>query len=199
MPVPRVSAARLAATLTIVAALVAGCSDDSPEPSATNDALPTNDAQAATGDTIKGDSYTFAAPKGWEQRDKEDAGVATIDVAVVDPDDDDGFVDNINVSEQPQLAQFTDVEALAGSAEQGLGLSNAKDIKIVDPIALDGNEAAVITATLTRGESEYDVIQYYVPHGDTGYIVNFSFNEDRPVAEQQAVAQSVAAGWKWTS
>ncbi|RYI99300.1 MAG: hypothetical protein EON52_26200 [Actinomycetales bacterium] len=195
------SRTRLVATvLTASLALTAcGGNDDKKADDATSsDSAPA--VAASTGEEQSTSDFSFNAPDGWKANDGSAAPSINFEVLAIDPDDKDGFSDNVNVVSEPAIARYDDLDDRAKAAEKGLAGLQTEGLKVDEPVTVDGEDAAVISATATAGGGQYDIIQYYVSHGDDkGYVVTFSFSTDRPEAEQQEIAQSVAASWKWKS
>jgi len=193
-PMRLIAALALSSTL-----LLAGCggsdsSDDDKKPSSDGSAA-TSTAQAATGEKQTTDAFSFSAPDGWEHNDQ---AAPTALAFAYDPQDNDGFADNVNVIEDKTLAG-----AGAGDIERGakasLESADAEDITVGDPITIDGVDAVTITSTFNLNGNKYAVLQYAVPRDDTGYVITFSYSLDRPESEQAEIAESVAASWKWAS
>lgn len=178
--------------------LLAGCggSDSDDDKSSRPDGSGgTSTAQAATGEKQTTEAFSFSAPEGWEHNDE----VASAALAFAyDPQDDDGFADNINVIEDKTLAK-ADADDIERGATASLKSVNAEDIKVGDPITIAGADAVTITSVFNMNGNKYAVVQYAVPHGDTGYVITFSYSPDRPRAEQFQIAESVAASWQWAS
>jgi hypothetical protein len=150
----------------------------------------------ATGLELTTDAFTFSAPEGWES--PEDAAPQAIAFAI-DVDDKDGFADNINVLSEDGVTKFPDLDERGKAAKASLEKSQAKEITIEEPIQLDGEAAATITAQLTLRGIDYRTLQLAVVHDDRGYIITFSFSDDLSADMQRQIAESVAASWAWTS
>ena len=190
----------VAAVLTASLALTACGGSDDTKSSDEKKSDPGATVAASTGEVQSTSDFSFNAPDGWKANDGSAAPSINFEVLAIDPDDKDGFSDNVNVVSEPAIANYDDLDDRAKAAEKGLASLKTEGLKVQDPVTIDGEDAAVISAEATAGAGTYDIIQYYVAHGDDdGYVITFSFSTDRPDAEQNEIAQSVAASWKWKS
>jgi hypothetical protein len=149
----------------------------------------------ATGDVITSDGFSFNAPKGWS--DAKESFPAAVAVAA-DRGDTDGFADNVNVIADPTVVG-ADVEKLETSAENVLNRAGAKDVKVEDPLTIDGEEAARISAVQELNGTRYPTEQFAVDHDGKGYVVTFSFSDTVSEDDRDKLAESVLATWKWSS
>jgi len=193
----RVAALAIVSTLTL-----AGCgggdggSDDTAESdTTTSETAPADDVEPADGDTISSDAFEFSVPEGWKDSSQATPGAL---VLAADTTDDDGFSDNVNVISDDTVAG-ADREQLEDSVEKVLKGVNAKDVQVKDPTRIDGEEAVRVGAIFEQNGTKYRTEQYAVAHDDKGYVVTFSFSEDVPEADRDAVADSVLTTWKWAS
>jgi hypothetical protein len=198
----RVAALAVVSTLTL-----AGCggsdgddtsSDGSSDSSSSTDAPDKDDASdvaPATGDTITADGFSFKAPQGWT--DAKDVNPSAIALAA-NRQDTDGFADNVNVISDPTIVG-ADMDKLESSIEKVLTNANAKDVQVEDPIDVDGEEAARISALFELNGNKYRTEQFAVDHDGKGYVVTFSFSEDVPDADRDELAESVLQTWTWGS
>ncbi|KQY56095.1 hypothetical protein ASD11_16660 [Aeromicrobium sp. Root495] len=191
----RIAAVALTASLALTAC--GGGDDKKSSDDTSGDSKAT--AAAATGAEQSADDFTFNAPDGWEAKDASAMPSVNFEVLAADPNDKDGFTDNVNVVSDPAIANFQDLDDRADAAKKGLAMLSTENMKVEDPVSLDGDDATVISYTAKVGSNKIDQRQYYVAHGDNGYVVTFSYSEDRPDAEQQEIAESVAASWSWKS
>jgi hypothetical protein len=190
----RVAALAVVSTLTL-----AGCGgsdgDDAPSGDASSSADAPDDVAPATGDTITADGFSFKAPEGWT--DAKDVNPSAIALAA-NRQDTDGFADNVNVIADPTIVG-ADMDKLESSIEKVLTNANAKDVEVEDPIDVDGEEAARISAAFELNGNRYRTEQFAVDHDKKGYVVTFSFSENVPDDERDKVAESVLATWTWGS
>jgi hypothetical protein len=180
----------LAAALTVT---LAGCFSPSPaSPGTGESAPPAISVDPATGETITGTGYSFTAPEGWSIPDSTPAGVDTV---VADQADADGFFDNLNVVLSPAGAVTPEQVETAGVAElEGVG---ATDVQVHPRIAIAGAESAHLSAMLTSSGVTYQFEQYYATDTDRTCVITFSFSDDVPAADREALAESVLATWTW--
>lgn len=188
----------VAAVLTASLALTACGGSDDKKSSDQKSSSSAPSVPASTGEEQSTDDFAFNAPDDWKANDGSAMPSINFEVLAIDPDDKDGFSDNVNVVAEPAIANYKDLDDRAEAAEKGLAGLKTDGLKVQDPVTIDGDDAAVISAKATAGGGQYDIIQYYVAHGDDlGFVITFSFSTDRPDSEQQEIAQSVAASWKW--
>ena len=113
-------------------------------------------------------------------------------------EDEDGFVDNINVVTDSTIVGLERAD-LEDAAKQVLADASATQIRTQDPVQVDGEEAVHISAFFELSDPKYRVEQYAVVHDETGYLVTLSFSPDVPAAERDAVSESILTTWKWDS
>jgi hypothetical protein len=179
-------------TLVLASALVlAGCSSSGPAAPDTD--VPDSGAAPATGELISGDGYSYNVPDGWGLPPSEVSTGA--DTLAVDLTDDDGFSDNVNVLLSPAGEISSDQVESAGPPElEGSGASN---VEVRPRVGIAGEESAHLTALFGSGAVSYQIDQYYPTHDGQTYVVTFSFSEDVPEADREALADSVLASWTW--
>lgn len=193
----RLAATLAACTMTLALTGCGGGSDSKAEPSPSTGSKGSEGSTSvkpSSGDTISGKGFTFRAPEGWKKNDGAQLPSIEFLALAVDPSDDDGFADNVNVIEDPTVVGVDDL----GKLEDGLTsvLQNvATDVSIGDRIEVDGEKTAVVMAAYPK----YRTVQHVMSHADTGYVVTYSFSLDLPKDEQLALASSVANSWKWAS
>jgi hypothetical protein len=200
----RVAALAIVSTLTL-----AGCggsdgdSDDAADTTSStadapdgdsDDAPDTIDAPAATGDAITAEGFTFNAPEGWT--DAKDAAPSALAVAA-NRQDPDGFADNINVIADATVVG-AGIDKIEDSATKVLKGVDATDVEVEDPVTIDGEEAARISAVLEQGGAKYHTEQFALSHDGKGYVITFSFSESVPDDDRDALAESVLTTWKWS-
>ena len=189
-------------TLVLASALVlAGCSlsgpaapdTDTDTDTGTGTEAPTSGAVPATGELISGDGYSYNVPDGWGLPPTDvNTGADTL---AVDLTDDDGFSDNVNVLLSPAGEISSDQVESAGPPElEGSGASN---VEVRPRVGIAGEESAHLTALFSSGGVTYQIDQYYPTHDGQTYVVTFSFSEDVPETDREALADSVLASWTW--
>lgn len=192
--------------LAIAAAIaLAGCSSPSPESNPTTAAAPSASApsaapsepgvEPASGTTIKGNGYSFTAPKGWEVPDDEKP--AGVDTVVADLNDTDGFSDNMNVLLSPAGEVTPDQVESQGPAE----LEGAGATKVIkrDRLTIAGSESAHLSAVFSAQGKTYQVEQFYATHSGQTYIASFSFSPSVSEADRNSLAASVLQTWDWAA
>lgn len=170
-------------------------STDAPDKDDAGDQDDAGDVAPATGDTITAEGFSFKAPEGWT--DAKDVNPSAIALAA-NRQDTDGFADNVNVISDPTIVD-ADMDKLESSIEKVLTNANAKDVEVEDPIDVDGEEAARISAIFELNGNKYRTEQFAVDHDGKGYVVTFSFSEDVPDADRDELAESVLQTWTWGS
>lgn len=189
---------RLIAALAASSVVLVGCGSD-PEPKTASSSDPGSEAPApdgAGGTEIAGEGFTFNAPEGWREDDGSNVPSIAFLALAVDPDDADGFADNVSVIEDPTVVDI-DAEQLQDALENVLERV-ADDVRFGDPIEIDGEPAAVVLATYDTAPG-YRTMQHVVSHDGSGYVVTYSFSDDVSEDDQRALAESVAATWSWDS
>lgn len=189
---------RLAVALVVSTSALVACGGGSASSPKSSSASSESSTDSATGATIVGDDFTFNAPDDWKENDGSAMPSVNFLALAVDADDDDGFSDNVNVVSDPTLTQVDGVDELGKAVEKVLDRIS-EDVELGDPARIDGEDAAVASATFTGGGLEYRTVQYAVTHADNGYVITFSFSAERPRTEQREIADSVMASWSWAS
>lgn len=192
-----VSRLRTAAVLAFVALALAACSSDStptPAPSASASASGSAGPSASpTPGTLVGrDAFAVTVPDGWVEQ--PDAGGALL-LAVSD-EAVDGYPTNVNVVEDPTLAQVAP-EQLEEVRQAPLTASGATQIKAVGDYEVDGDQGVQITYEQNVRAIAVRSDEVTVTHGDTGYIVSFSFSPSVSRDDRDAVIASVMDTWTW--
>lgn len=187
------SVAALALVFSLTACGGGGSDDKTADTSPTDDKTTALSADAADGDTISTDDFTYTLPKGWQESTQSSAITVAIDAK-----DRDGFADNFNVVRDNTVVGVGG-DQLEDAVEHVLGSAKATDIKVKDRIQIDGEDAVHVGAIFTVKEMKYRTEQYAVSHGDAGYVVTVSFSPDVPAAERDALSESILTTWKWES
>lgn len=192
------SQALAAASLLTVLAL-SGCGGSDADPAAKDDkttsAAP--DVEAADGKRITTDDYSFNAPDGWDEPKSPPSGF-DFDAAVLDPDDKDGFADNINVI-RVDPAPTDDLEAFEDGSVKELEDAKYTDVALQPRQKVDGTTAIHLTSAGKQNGIDYALNQFGILHEKVIYIVTFSFSADVAADDQEDLAQSVLASWKWAA
>ncbi|MFV0375402.1 hypothetical protein [Microbacterium sp.] len=178
-----------AALVLTASLLLAGCGGGDSTPAAQP-----GGADAATGELVTGDGYTFNAPEGWGVPDQEVPGF-TPDVMIANLGDTDGFADNMNVVLSP--AGEVTVEQAEQSVVSELEAAGYADVEVNDRATIGGDESAHITAALSQGTTSMVMDQFYVSHSGQTYVVTFSTNDSTPADDRAAVYEPVLASWAW--
>lgn len=178
--------------MVIVAFALAGCSSGASTESRATEAI--NVAAApATGPTISGTGYSFAAPEGWSV--PNDVSLPGMDVLAADMTDADGFADNVNVVLSPSGMITPDqVESLGVDELEGGG---ASEVKTRDRVMVAGSESAHLSAGFPSGGVDNPIEQFYVSNDVQTFIVTFSFSPTVSESERDELAESVLASWVW--
>src|SRR5215203_536747 len=169
-----------AVAVVLIATLGAceGGSSDGETPTSSGPTITTTplSAEPARGTVISNDDFSYAVPDGWEESDQSRALSLAVDVQ-----DEDGFVDNINVVTDSTIVGLEGPE-LEAAAQQLLGDASATRIRTRPPVQIDGEEAVHTSASVELSFPKYRIEQYVVAHEETGYIVTLSFSPDVPTA-----------------
>lgn len=188
---------RWTAVAALLVATLGACEDGSGGTASTT-SPPSNrttplSAEPASGSEISNDDFSYIVPNGWQESEQSRALSLAVDV-----NDNDGFVDNINVVTDSTIVGIQGSE-LDEAAEQMLGDASATRIRSRPPVQIDGEEAAHTSAYNELSYPHYRIEQYAVAHDETGYVVTLSFSPDVPSAERDKVSESILTTWKWRS
>lgn len=195
-----------AGAVLALAIVLTGCSSPAPAPEETEQTAPVEeqpeetaesdfsfDTAPATGIEIAGTGYTLHVPEGWQIPDAPE-GYAP-DALAGDPNDTDGFADNVNVVVSP-AGLLTPDEVEQGSEEE-LSSAGAGTVEVNDRVRVAGSETTHISTQLTEQGTTYLLEQYGVSSDEQTYVVTFSFSDTVSDADRQGLAESVLATWTW--
>lgn len=178
------------ATVLLVLGLASCGSDDgSSDPESSASATPS--AEAATGDVVEEEAFSYTMPEGWAELDEPRAVTAA-----ADENDDDGFRDNLNAVEDAMVAQMSGDE-LTDSVVQSLESAGVKEVTVRDAVTIDGEEAIHVASVFSINDNDYRTEQYAVAHDGAGYVITFSHSMETTQAERDEVDRSVLATWTW--
>lgn len=209
----------LAATATLSALLLAGCSGDvpavdeqteptsSPTASADNDAVTseapttddaaTDDAEATTaepediGPVLSDDkAFEVTAPKGW--LDVTSQVEQKVEIALRDNEMTDDFFTNLVVASEDPI---DDLEASIEEAAKSVAGDKGK-YTMLDPIKIDGEKAHGYVLTRTTKGVAVAQTQRWVEHGDRLYVITFSSAKGQQKASRP-VLKEILSGWTW--
>jgi len=189
-------AVRSLALITCVALASGGCGGSSDSSAKDKPPASTVSVKPATGDTVTGTGYRYTAPKGWQPPKSPIPGFDP-DTIVFDTNDKDGFADNINVLRVSATVSSTD--ALEKGSKVALQGIHASDIKVLDRQQINGETAIHMTSTLSQNGVDYHTDQFAILRGKFEYAITFSRSGTVSKADEEALAQSVMATWKWAS
>jgi len=198
---------RSAAVLAVLALALAGCGggdDDKPTDETTSSSASddTVDVEAASGDTIETDDFSYTLPDGWKDASESSAAAnmpaSAVSLAGDATDTSDGFTDNVNVL-RLDPAPVTDPDDLEDAALKELQGVGGSDLKVADRVDVDGSTAIHLSGSMqTQGIN--DVIeQFHIIHEGASYVVTFSFSPDVAQDDRDEVSQSVLASWSWAA
>lgn len=189
-----------------LAIVLSGCSSPGPASENTEQTAPVEeqstqttdpdfsfDGAPAAGIEVAGTGYTFHAPDGWKIPDAPEG--YTPDALAGDPNDTDGFADNVNVIVSP-AGMLTPDQIEQGSGDE-LSSAGADEVVVNDRVRVAGSETTHISTQLTQQGITYWIEQYGISSDDQTYVVTFSFSETVSDADRQGLAESVLATWAW--
>ena len=205
---PKTSAgvgAVLALTLVLT-----GCSLPAPAPEETEQTAPVDeqpesqpeetaqsdfsfDTDPATGIEIAGTGYTFRVPLGWQIPDAPEG--YDPDALAGDPNDTDGFADNVNVVVSP--AGLLTPDQIEQGSEEEMNAVGADSVETNERVRVAGSETTHLSTQITEQGLTYLLEQYGVSSDEQTYVVTFSFSDTVSDADRQALAESVLATWTW--
>jgi hypothetical protein len=179
---------------------LAGCSSAGPSadatqgPTETAAALPSGDPTA--GVDVAGDGYTLVAPSGWEDSTETvKARFDKVDKAAGDTSVAGGFADNVNVivSDKRKIKTQRKAERILRRELALVG----KDVRVEEPIELDGEEAFHATARLKVGRIKVRTSQFFAEHEGTWYLLTFSYGPQTDVETEAEEVQGMLESWRW--
>lgn len=182
-----------AAIFAVAALMVTACTGDSspaptPSPSASTD--PT--ASPTPGTLVGRDAFALTLPKGWTERpDASGALLLGVSDQTVN-----GYPMNVHVVADPTLATVTPVQ-LEATRQSTLSEAGATSITSLGDYEVDGEQGVRLTYQQDiRGIAVFTV-EVTATHGDSGYIVAFSFAPTVAKVEREAVVTNVMDSWTW--
>lgn len=181
---------------TALAVTLSGCSTIAPPalPGGTTDSeAPDFSVDAADGELITGDGYSYRVPEGWATPEEPTPGFSP-DTFAADLTDDDGFADNVNVLLSGGVATPDQVEQFGTTELENAG---AVEVAVQPRVTIAGAESAHLTASLTSDGVAYWIEQYYPTNDGETYVVTFSFSDALGDTDRVAIAESVLASWEW--
>jgi hypothetical protein len=184
------------ALTTIVALTIAGCAG-SDSPTKHQAVAPSAKVKPASGDTVTGTGYTFSAPRGWHKPTQKVPGFDP-DSLLLDSNDKDGFADNINVLRMGR-ASVSGPDALEKVSKSELESIHASNIAVHERQTVDRETAVHLTSTSMQNGVEYHTDQFAMMHDKVEYVITFSRSATVSSADEETLAQSVMASWKWAS
>jgi len=179
---------RAIAALAMIFA-VAGCSGTAANGWQSDEATEVS-VSPATGPTISGTGYSFAAPEGWSV--PPETSFPNVDKLAANMTDADGFTDNVNVILSSSGLVSADEIETAGVDE--LEAAGADNVTVRNQVLVGGAEWAHLAASFG---SEYSIEQYYVSNDAQTFVVTFSFSQTVSEPDRDALAHSVLASWSW--
>jgi hypothetical protein len=191
-----------AASAALLSVALVGCAAPvaSPLPTST----PTSTAEesgaleisvaTASGEVFIGSGYQVTAPEGWTApADAADRA----DIFLIGEEHPDGFIDTLNVLLGPASSDSLE-EFEAGAVSYLEVVKGATDVEVRPRMLLDDSVTVHISALFHHSSGiQYWTEQYVVNAAEIGYTITFSFSESVPVADREALAESVLATWTW--
>jgi len=188
-------AARSLAALVLCATALAACTDDDPDSGTSGDptspttsstpGTPTSEATetATAGELVKGPTFSFHLPEGWEVR----SGMTTSWIS--------GPAGDVSGELQLKVA-WLDIQpypGLAGMAQAAKSNYAAIDqrTRVLPETTFGGQPAYHVVGTGVNGQID----EYGIEHA--GGTVTVTFEQDRSAAEREELISSVSAGWQW--
>ena len=182
-----------AAIVAVAALTLTACTGDAepvPTPSTSASGDPT--ASPTPGTLVGRDAFALTLPKGWTERpDASGALLLGISDQTVK-----GYPMNVHVVADTTLAAVTPVQ-LDATRQSTLSEAGAKAIKSLGDYEVDGEQGVRLTYRQNvRGIAVFTV-EVTATHGDSGYIVAFSFAPTVAKVEREAVVSNVMDSWTW--
>lgn len=188
-------AAAAAATMLLVAC--GGGDSDSESDSGSGSTDTASSAEAASGEEVSTEDFSFTAPEGWEDAAESVPETIPVDVAYAEvPEEGSTFATNVNVVEEPSAFEGNSDE-YADANIQALEGAGYASISKEGTFEVADSEFVVVTAQAEQSGTTQLTNQYYTVNDDRAWVVTFSFGEDATENERTELAESVMQTWAW--
>lgn len=188
--VSRLCSAAIVAMAALALAACTGDPEPTPSPSTSASLGPT--ASPTPGTLVGRDAFALTLPKGWTERpDASGALLLGISDQTVN-----GYPMNVHVVADTTLATVTPVQ-LEAARQSTLSDADAKTIKSLGDYEVDGEQGVRLTYQHNVRGIDVFSVEVAATHGDSGYIVTFSFAPSVAKAEREAVVTIVMDSWTW--
>jgi hypothetical protein len=189
--------------LAVLLVLLGGCSGSNTTAQRPSEQLVPAplDVPEATGDRISTLEYSYRAPRGWgvvphgaqPGTGRDETFDSQVWQAV-----DSRLADGVSVRRIGSA--IDDLEDLEDLASDALTDQGASDVEVLPRVRVAGSPIVSIRATLapSSGGGELRLRQFLFSHDDVTYILGFTFSTIDGEAEQERVATSVLASWRWS-
>jgi len=193
----------VAASAAVLSVALVGCAAPVASPLATSTPTPTVEQSEAleisvapaTGEVFTGSGYQVTAPEGWSA--PADAADRADIFLISGEEHPDGFIDTLNVLLGPPNTDSLEEFEAGGVAYLEI-VKGATDVEVRPRVLLDDSVAVHISALFHHSSGiQYWTEQYMVNAADIGYTITFSFSESVPMADREALTESVLATWTW--
>lgn len=167
-------------------------SDPASSSSASADSSTETSAEAASGEEVSTDDFSFTAPEGWEDATGQNqAGGISPEVQYVEGDP-QGFATNLNVVREPNGFEGSSEEY----ADANIQAITSGGYESVEKQGTFGDFVAVSAAGNQNGTA-FLLRQYYAARDGEGWVMTFTYPEGTSEADQVELAESVMQTWKW--
>lgn len=188
--VSRLSSAVIAAAAALVLVACTGDPEPVPSPSTSTSTDPT--ASPTPGTLVGRDAFALTLPKGWTERTDASGALllGTSDQAV------DSYPMNVHVVADTTLTALTP-DQLDDARQTALSEAGASSIKSLGEYEVDGEQGVRLSYRQNVRGIEVFTVEVVASHGDSGYIVAFSFAPSVAKVEREAVVTNVMDSWTW--
>ncbi|MGA8851326.1 MAG: hypothetical protein WB508_06355 [Aeromicrobium sp.] len=182
-----------AVIVAVAALLLVACTGDPepvPSPSTSTSTDPT--ASPTPGTLVGRDSFALTLPEGWTERPDASGALllGTSDQMV------DGYPMNVHVVADTTLTEFTPAQ-MEDARESALSEADATSIKSLGEFEVDGEQGVRLSYRQDVRGIDVLTVEVTAAHGDSGYIVAFSFAPTVDKAVREDVVTSVMDSWTW--
>jgi len=185
-------AARSLAALVLCATALSACTDDDPDPGPSGDpagpttsGTPTTSSKtAAAGELVKGPTFSFHLPAGWEVRD------GMTGLWICGPADTSSSELQLVVN-WSDIQPYPDLATMAKEARSGYTHLN-QQTRVLPETTFGEQPAYHLEGEGTHGPMD----EFGVEHA--GGTLTVTFEQDRSPAEREELISSVSAGWQWS-
>lgn len=174
----------------------AGASTAAASPSSTPTTAAPKPVRPKGAKVIRGTGYSFAMPKGWVNLTRAmRKDQPTVDAAVGNRVQNDGFADNLVVTLTPTGEANTDtIDEVAKQVLEAVR-KNAPKYAIRPPASVAGVPAAHLSGLYSKGRQRYWLEQFVVVGAEQTMVIAFSISPSTPKKARDRLIRTVLRSW----